>query len=81
MDRDSHRPPAQRRDRESRLNARVIGQLHALYAISQRIRTSRANLDDAGKPVGVFLLLGPSGVGKTETARALSELLYGASAT
>jgi type VI secretion system protein VasG len=62
---------------ESRLNARVIGQSHALYAISQRIRTSRANLDDPGKPVGVFLLVGPSGVGKTETALALSELLYG----
>jgi len=50
---------------ESRLNSRVIGQSHALYAISQRIRTSRANLDDPGKPVGVFLLVGPSGVGKT----------------
>jgi type VI secretion system protein VasG len=62
---------------EARLNARVIGQSHALYAISQRIRTSRANLDDPGKPVGVFLLVGPSGVGKTETALALSELLYG----
>jgi type VI secretion system protein VasG len=62
---------------ESRLNARVIGQSHALHAISQRIRTSRANLDDPGKPVGVFLLVGPSGVGKTETALALSELLYG----
>jgi type VI secretion system protein VasG len=55
----------------------VIGQSHALYAVSQRIRTSRANLDDPGKPVGVFLLVGPSGVGKTETALALSELLYG----
>ena len=62
---------------EARLNARVIGQSHALYAVSQRIRTSRANLDDPGKPVGVFLLVGPSGVGKTETALALSELLYG----
>ena len=62
---------------ETRLNARVIGQSHALHAISQRIRTSRANLDDPGKPVGVFLLVGPSGVGKTETALALSELLYG----
>jgi type VI secretion system protein VasG len=62
---------------ESRLNARVIGQSHALYGISQRIRTSRANLDDPAKPVGVFLLVGPSGVGKTETALALSDLLYG----
>ena len=46
-------------------------------AISQRIRTARAGLDDPGKPVGVFLLVGPSGVGKTETALALSDLLYG----
>lgn len=62
---------------ESRLNARVVGQSHALHGISQRIRTSRANLDDPAKPVGVFLLVGPSGVGKTETALALSDLLYG----
>jgi type VI secretion system protein VasG len=62
---------------ETHLNARVIGQSHALYAISQRLRTSRASLDDPGKPVGVFLLVGPSGVGKTETALVLSDLLYG----
>jgi type VI secretion system protein VasG len=62
---------------ESHLGARVIGQDHALGAISQRIRTARAGLDDPGKPVGVFLLVGPSGVGKTETALALSDLLYG----
>jgi type VI secretion system protein VasG len=62
---------------EKHLGQRVIGQDHALFAISQRIRTSRANLDDPGKPVGVFLLVGPSGVGKTETALALSDLLYG----
>ena len=62
---------------EKHLNARVIGQAHALEAISQRIRTARANLDDPGKPVGVFLLVGPSGVGKTETALALSDLLFG----
>jgi type VI secretion system protein VasG len=62
---------------EDHLGKRVIGQDHALFAISQRIRTSRANLDDPGKPVGVFLLVGPSGVGKTETALALSDLLYG----
>ncbi len=55
----------------------MIGQNHALEAISQRIRTSRASLDDPSKPVGVFLLVGPSGVGKTETALALSDLLYG----
>jgi type VI secretion system protein VasG len=62
---------------EETLGARVIGQDHALAAISQRIRTSRAGLDDPDKPVGVFLLVGPSGVGKTETALALSDLLYG----
>ena len=62
---------------EKHLNARVIGQSHALEAISQRIRTARANLDDPGKPVGVFLLVGPSGVGKTETALALSDLMFG----
>jgi len=62
---------------ESHLGSRVIGQDHALEAISRRIRTSKAALDDPGKPVGVFLLVGPSGVGKTETALALSDLLYG----
>jgi type VI secretion system protein VasG len=62
---------------EKHLGARVIGQDHALGGISQRIRTSRARLDDPEKPVGVFLLVGPSGVGKTETALALSDLLYG----
>ncbi len=59
------------------LGNRVIGQMHALEMISQRIQTSRASLDDPNKPVGVFLLVGPSGVGKTETALALSDLLYG----
>ncbi|MGA2328678.1 MAG: type VI secretion system ATPase TssH [Bryobacteraceae bacterium] len=59
------------------LNKRVIGQDHALDLISQRIQTSRATLDDPNKPVGVFLLVGPSGVGKTETALALSDQLYG----
>jgi type VI secretion system protein VasG len=62
---------------EGHLGARIIGQAHALEIISQRIRTSRASLDDPSKPVGVFLLVGPSGVGKTETALALSDLLYG----
>jgi len=59
------------------LGNRVIGQAQALDVISQRIQTSRASLDDPNKPVGVFMLVGPSGVGKTETALALSDLLYG----
>jgi type VI secretion system protein VasG len=59
------------------LKKRVIGQDHALAAIAQRIQTSRANMDDPVKPVGVFLLVGPSGVGKTETAIALADILYG----
>jgi type VI secretion system protein VasG len=62
---------------EEHLGRRVIGQGHALAGISQRIRTSRAGMDDPQKPVGVFLLVGPSGVGKTETALALSDMLYG----
>ena len=62
---------------EEHLGNRVIGQNQALASISQRIVTSRARLDDPGKPVGVFMLVGPSGVGKTETALALSDLLYG----
>jgi type VI secretion system protein VasG len=64
-------------DLDKHLCSRVIGQDHALSAIAQRIITSRARLDDPGKPVGVFMLVGPSGVGKTETALALSDLLYG----
>src|SRR5262249_15705707 len=60
---------------EARLDARIIGQSHALHSISQPIRTSRTNLHDPVKPVGVCLRVGPSGVGKTETALALSELL------
>jgi type VI secretion system protein VasG len=62
---------------DEHLKKRVIGQDHALSAIAQRILTSRANMDDPVKPVGVFLLVGPSGVGKTETAIALSDVLYG----
>jgi type VI secretion system protein VasG len=57
--------------------ARVIGQDHALETIAQRISTARAGMDDPGKPVGVFMLVGPSGVGKTETALALADLFYG----
>ena len=59
------------------LGQRVIGQMHALEIIGQRISTSRARLDDPNKPIGIFMLVGPSGVGKTETALALSDLLYG----
>jgi type VI secretion system protein VasG len=64
-------------DLGGRLQGRVIGQDHALEAIAQRIRTSHANLDNPERPIGVFLLVGPSGVGKTETALALAETLYG----
>ena len=59
------------------LNQRVIGQKHALDIISRRIQTSRARLDNPNKPIGVFMLCGPSGVGKTETALTLAEALYG----
>ncbi|MGJ9416298.1 type VI secretion system ATPase TssH [Massilia sp. CMS3.1] len=60
-----------------RLCERVVGQDQALDAIARRVRTFRAELDDPGKPVGVFMLVGPSGVGKTETAYALADMLYG----
>ncbi|MEN9395566.1 MAG: hypothetical protein RLZ81_96 [Pseudomonadota bacterium] len=59
------------------LNERVIGQKHGLEMIARRIQTSRARLDNPGKPIGVFMLCGTSGVGKTETALALAEALYG----
>jgi type VI secretion system protein VasG len=59
------------------LEARVIGQSHALDAIAQRVRTARANLESPDKPKGVFMFVGPSGVGKTETALALADALYG----
>jgi type VI secretion system protein VasG len=59
------------------LERRVIGQPHALEAVAQAIRVSRAGLTDPRKPIGVFLMVGTSGVGKTETALALAELLYG----
>jgi type VI secretion system protein VasG len=62
---------------EQKLKERVIGQDHALAAIAQRIRTARANLVDPRRPIGVFLLVGPSGVGKTETAMALADILFG----
>jgi len=59
------------------LNRRVIGQSYGLRMISKRIETNRAKLDNPNKPIGVFMLCGPSGVGKTETALALAEALYG----
>jgi type VI secretion system protein VasG len=59
------------------LRERVVGQDHALEAIAQRVRTSRAALENPDKPKGVFLFVGPSGVGKTETALALADVLYG----
>ncbi|HCY62703.1 MAG TPA: type VI secretion system ATPase TssH [Oxalobacteraceae bacterium] len=59
------------------LEQRVIGQSHALAQIAQRVRTARAAIEDPNKPKGVFLFVGPSGVGKTETALALADVLYG----
>jgi type VI secretion system protein VasG len=62
---------------KDKMEERIVGQSHALDAIAQAIRTSRAGLTDPRRPIGVFLLVGPSGVGKTETAIVLAELLYG----
>ena len=59
------------------LGTRVVGQDHALAMIAQRVQTARAGLENPSKPIGVFLLAGPSGVGKTETALALAEAMYG----
>ena len=59
------------------LNKRVVGQSHGLSMIAKRVETNRAKLDNPNKPIGVFMLAGPSGVGKTETALALAEALYG----
>jgi len=56
---------------------RVIGQDHALETIAQRVKVSKAKMEDPDKPIGVFMLVGPSGVGKTETALTLADLLYG----
>ena len=64
-------------DLAEHLNKRVIGQGHAMEMIAKRIQTSRAGLDNPTKPIGVFMLAGTSGVGKTETALALAEVLYG----
>jgi ATP-dependent Clp protease ATP-binding subunit ClpC len=73
---------AEERDRllslERYLHERVIGQDEAVAAVSEAVRRSRAGLGDPGRPVGSFLFLGPTGVGKTELARALTEALFGA---
>jgi len=61
---------------EARLGARVIGQQEALKAVSNAVRRARAGLQDPNRPIGSFLFLGPTGVGKTETARALAEFLF-----
>lgn len=62
---------------DQHLKKRIIGQDHALQMIARRIQTSRAGLDNPSKPIGVFMLAGTSGVGKTETALALAEAMYG----
>jgi type VI secretion system protein VasG len=62
---------------EQRMGERIVGQPQALKAIAEAMRTSRAHLTDPRKPIGVFLMVGTSGVGKTETALTLAELLYG----
>ena len=61
---------------EERMHERVIGQDEAVSAVSAAVRRSRAGLSDPDRPIGSFLFLGPTGVGKTETARALAELLF-----
>ena len=62
---------------QAMLDERILGQRHASSVVAQRVRTARANLDDPNKPKGVFLFVGTSGVGKTETALALADILYG----
>jgi ATP-dependent Clp protease ATP-binding subunit ClpC len=62
---------------ESALASRVVGQDHAIRAVADAIKTNRAGLSDPSRPVGVFLFLGPSGVGKTELAKALAAFLFG----
>src|SRR5204863_929223 len=61
---------------ETRIGERVIGQKHAIEAIAQAVRRARAGLQETSRPLGSFLLLGPTGVGKTELAKALAEFLF-----
>ncbi|MBN1213889.1 MAG: ATP-dependent chaperone ClpB [Candidatus Lokiarchaeota archaeon] len=61
---------------EDRLKSRVVGQDHALISVSNAIRRSRASIQDPNRPIGAFIFLGPTGVGKTETAKALAEFLF-----
>src|SRR5207302_4022311 len=62
---------------EEALHGRIVGQKDAVVAVSRAIRRSRAGLKDSRRPVGSFIFLGPTGVGKTELARALAEYLFG----
>src|SRR5690606_16838831 len=61
---------------EERLGERIVGQKEAVHAVSNAVRRARAGLSDPNKPIGSFLFLGPTGVGKTELAKALAELLF-----
>src|SRR5438132_11265378 len=61
---------------EERLRERVVGQDEAIEAVANAVRAARAGLQDPNRPLGSFLFLGPTGVGKTETARALAEFLF-----
>src|SRR5690606_16361152 len=61
---------------EERLHQRVVGQDEAIRAVANAVRRSRAGLQDPNRPMGTFLFLGPTGVGKTELARALAEFLF-----
>src|SRR6202023_2948555 len=61
---------------DDKLRERVVGQDQAVHAVANAVRRSRAGLQDPNRPIGSFIFLGPTGVGKTETARALAEFLF-----